>query len=106
MNEVTRRASDLGVTIAAGTDGLLDGRPPVPVLHRELELTVAAGLTPMQALVSATSGAAKAVGVEARRGTIERGKTADLLVLSRNPLDDIRNTRSIEAVVHRGRIVR
>jgi len=56
--------------------------------------------------VSATGGAARAVGVEKDRGTIERGKIADLVVLSRNPLDDIRNTRAIELVVHRGRIVR
>jgi len=66
--------------------------------HMELEYETKAGLTPMQALVSATSGAAKAVNVSKELGTLEKGKQADFLVLSANPLDDIRNTRKINSV--------
>ncbi len=66
--------------------------------HLELEYEVKAGLTPMQALVSATSGAAKALNVSKNAGTLEKGKWADFVVLTANPLDDIRNTRKIESV--------
>ena len=107
MNAVTKRASDLGVTIAAGTDDMFDrSRDRLPLLHRELETEVAgAGLTPMQALVSATRGAARAMGADAVRGTLEPGKVADLVLLDASPVDDIRNTRRIRLVVKDGRIV-
>jgi imidazolonepropionase-like amidohydrolase len=104
MNSVTKRAQDLGVTIAAGTDGMIQGNDPLPMLHRELEAEVAAGLTPMQAIVSATQGAAIAIGIDAQRGTLAVGKTADLVLLAADPTSDIRNTRSIRFVVKNGRI--
>jgi imidazolonepropionase-like amidohydrolase len=66
--------------------------------HLELEYETKAGLTPVQALVSATSGAAKALNISQEVGTLEKGKQADFLVLSANPLDDIRNTRKIDSV--------
>ncbi len=107
MYAVTKRASELGVTLAAGTDDMLDtSRDRLPLLHRELETEVSgAGLTPMQALVSATRGAAHAMGADAVRGTLEPGKAADAVLLDANPLDDIRNTRRIRLVVKDGRIV-
>jgi imidazolonepropionase-like amidohydrolase len=106
QNAVTHRAAELGITIAAGTDALLDARTHLPVLHAELEQEVSgAGLTPMQALVSATSGAAKAVGVDRDRGSLEAGKAADIVLLSANPLDDIRNTTTIRYVIKGGRLV-
>ena len=90
----------------AGTDGLFDARGPLPTLHRELELLVTgAGLTPMQALVSATRAAAHASGVDRERGTLEAGKTADVVLLDANPVDDIRNTRKIHLVIHRGKLL-
>lgn len=105
-NAVTHRAAELGVRIVAGTDSLFAPHDTLPALHRELEVLVSgARLTPMQALVSATGGAARAVGVDRDRGTIEAGKEADVLLLDANPLDDIRNTRKIRAVVKHGRIV-
>jgi imidazolonepropionase-like amidohydrolase len=91
--------SDAGIVIAAGTDsGGGPGRFQGYFEHLELEYETKAGLTPMQALVSATSGAAQALNVSKQVGTLEKGKLADFLVLSANPLDDIRNTRTIESV--------
>ena len=60
----------------------------------------------MAAIVAATGTAARALGIEANYGTIVPGKVADLLVLSADPLVDIRNTRQIALVVQRGKIVR
>jgi imidazolonepropionase-like amidohydrolase len=56
------------------------------------------GLTPAQALASATGEAARCLGLADRLGTLQTGRFADFIVLTRNPLDDIKNTRSIESV--------
>ncbi len=94
-----KKLSDAGIVIAMGTDsGGGPGRFQGYFEHLELEYETKAGLTPMQALVSATSGAARALKISRQVGTLEKGKLADFLVLSANPLDDIRNTRSIESV--------
>jgi len=96
---------DAGVNIAFGTDS---GANPVRIAgwaeHRELELLVRAGLTPMAALVAATRGSAKMLGAQ-DRGTLEKGKRADFLVLAANPLDDIRNTRKLVSIWNGGREV-
>ncbi|HEU4628466.1 MAG TPA: amidohydrolase family protein [Gemmatimonadaceae bacterium] len=107
MYAVTRRAAELGVSIVAGTDGLVppDGRGP-PTLHRELALLVSgAGLTPLQALTAATSAAARAMGAEADRGILAPGRLADVVLLEADPTADIANTRRIWMVVKEGRIV-
>jgi imidazolonepropionase-like amidohydrolase len=94
-----KKLSDAGITIAAGTDsGGGPGRFQGYFEHLELEYETKAGLSPMQALVSATSGAAKAVNISKEVGTLEKGKLADFVVLTANPLDDIKNTRTIESV--------
>jgi imidazolonepropionase-like amidohydrolase len=91
--------SDAGINIAMGTDsGGGPGRFQGYFEHLELEYEVKAGLTPMQALVTATSGSAKALNISKDAGTLEKGKWADFVVLTANPLDDIRNTRKIESV--------
>jgi imidazolonepropionase-like amidohydrolase len=91
--------SDAGIPIAMGTDsGGGPGRFQGYFEHLELEYEVKAGLTAMQALVSATGGAARALHISQEVGTLEKGKQADFLVLSANPLEDIRNTRKIESV--------
>jgi amidohydrolase family protein len=92
-----------GVPILAGTDGPYGQGGNA--LHGELELLVQAGLTPLQALQSASRDAAKAMGVSREVGTIEVGKTADLVLLDANPLTNISNTRRIEAVVLRGQLL-
>ena len=91
------------VLILAGTDGPYGQGGNA--LHGELQLLVQAGLTPLQALQSATRDAAKAMGVSGKVGTIEVGKTAALVLLDANPLTNISNTRRIEAVVLRGRLL-
>lgn len=90
--------SDQGVRIAFGTDTGPPGRFQGFFEHLELEMMVQAGLTPMQALVSATGDAARCHQRAGEIGTIEPGAFADLLVLAANPLDDIRNTRRIDSV--------
>ena len=64
---------------------------------------VKAGMTPMQSIVAATGGAARAMKLDADLGTIQPGKQADLLVLNSNPLDNILNTRQIHSVWIAGR---
>lgn len=66
-------------------------------------MMVKAGLTPMQALVAATGGAARVMKLDAKAGTIQPGKVADLVVLNADPLADIRNTRKIDSVWIAGR---
>jgi imidazolonepropionase-like amidohydrolase len=96
--------SDAGVTIALGTDtGTNEGQWQGYFEHIEIEEMVKSGLTPMQALVAATSGAARAANIQQQLGTIAAGKQADLLVLNGNPLTDIRNTRQIHSVWIGGR---
>jgi imidazolonepropionase-like amidohydrolase len=91
--------SDAGITIAMGTDsGGGPGRFQGYFEHMELEYETKAGLSPMQALISATSGAAKTINISKQVGTLQKGKLADFLVLTANPLDDIKNTRAIESV--------
>ena len=100
-----KRMFDAGVKVGFGTDsGALPGRIPGFAEHRELELMVEAGLTPMQAITAATGENAKLLHAT-NRGTIVVGKRADLLVLDADPLADIRNTRKIVAVYHDGRSV-
>lgn len=93
-----------GVKILAGTDTPNPYVFPGSSLHDELELLVKAGLTPLQALQTATLRPAEYLGMAGRLGTIAPGKLADLVLLSADPLADINNTRRIEAVVLNGRI--
>ena len=75
-------------------------------LHDELQELVSAGLTPAEALQSATIAPARFLGWDQAMGTIEARKVADLVMLDANPLEDIRNTRKIAAVVVRGKVHR
>jgi imidazolonepropionase-like amidohydrolase len=90
--------SDAGVPIAMGTDTGPVGRFQGYFELMELELMVKAGLTPRQALASATRDAARCTHLERELGTLEPGKWADFVVLDANPLVDIRNVRRISSV--------
>lgn len=92
-----------GVGILAGTDTGVSTVHPGEALHQELELLVAAGMTPLQALRSATLEPAKYLDALASLGAVAHGKIADLVLLDANPLVDIRNTRRISAVVNSGK---
>jgi imidazolonepropionase-like amidohydrolase len=96
---------DAGVKVAFGTDsGAIPPRIPGFAEHRELQLMVGSGLTPLQAINCATSRAAALLGLT-DRGELKPGKLADFIVLTANPLDDISNTEKITAVWHRGKKV-
>ena len=88
-----------GVPIVAGTDIAVPGHS----LHRELELYVEAGFTPMEAIQAATIVPARMMHLDKEVGTLEPGKRADLVVLGGDPLSDIHNIRKIETVVARGK---
>ena len=89
-----------GIPIVAGTDQSVPGFS----LHREIELYVKAGFTPLEALQAATIVPARVMGKEKDSGTIDVGKRGDLVILDASPLDDIRNTRKIYQVVTNGRV--
>jgi imidazolonepropionase-like amidohydrolase len=93
-----------GVPFMAGTDTAAGVHVfPGFSLHEELALFVKAGLTPMQALQTATLNPARFMNRVADMGTVEQGKLADLVLLDADPLDDIDNTRKIRAVILAGR---
>ena len=89
-----------GVPVVAGTDVGVPGH----TLHRELELYVKAGLTPLEAIQAATITPARVMKLENEVGTIEAGKRADLIVLDANPLENISNIRRVSLVMAQGRL--
>jgi hypothetical protein len=100
-----RRMHAAGVNLLAGTDAGSVLVYPGFGLHEELRLLVAdAGLSPKDALYSATAAPARLFGLDATLGTVAVGKLADIVLLDADPLADIRNTRRIFAVVQAGRV--
>jgi len=94
-----------GVKMLAATDALVMYVFPGFSLHDELELFVQAGLTPMEALQTATRNPAIYLGLSDLVGTVEIGKKADLVLLEANPLENISNTKRINAVVVNGKLI-
>ena len=94
-----------GVKLLAGTDTAYGYPVAGFALHDELALFVQAGLSAMEALQTATINPAEFFGRETELGTIEKGKLADLILLDANPLEDISNTKKINAVVLNGRLL-
>jgi imidazolonepropionase-like amidohydrolase len=95
-------AQTLGVRLLAGTDITVPYTYPGFSLHDELGLFVEAGLTPMQALETATTNPAQLLGLTKTWGRVERGYTANLILLNADPLAGISNTRKIDSVVVNG----
>ena len=103
MAENLARVHRAGIPVVMGTDA---GNPLTlhgPSVYPEMEAMAAAGLTPMEVLVASTRNAARAMGRE-DFGTLEPGRIADLVVLDRDPLADIRNARSVRLVARAGEI--
>lgn len=98
--KLTGAAHAAGVPVLVGTDSTIGGFR----YHDEMKLLVDAGLTPAEVLRAATIEAARYAGLDRSSGSIAPGKRADLVLLDADPLADIRNTRRIRAVVHRGRL--
>jgi imidazolonepropionase-like amidohydrolase len=98
-----KRLHDAGVPIAAGTDAGNIGTPHGPALFREFQLMREFGLTPREILTTATAGGARLMGRD-DLGTITPGAQADLVILNKNPLDDIMHTTAIHRVVKKGRL--
>ena len=103
--EVVGLMHKAGVEFIAGTDVLNPFCFPGFSLHDELAILVEAGLSPMEALQTATLNPARYLGIEKAIGTVASGKIADLVLLDANPLDDIRNTTKINSVVVNGRLL-
>jgi imidazolonepropionase-like amidohydrolase len=87
-----------GIPVVAGTDQTVPGHS----LHREMELYVQAGFTPMEAIQAATIVSARAMGLDKESGTVESGKRGDLILVNGNPLEDIHQLRSVEYVITNG----
>jgi Amidohydrolase family len=94
-----------GVKMLAATDALVWYVFPGFSLHDELELFVKAGLSPMEALQTATRNPAIYLGLIETVGTVEQGKKADMVLLEANPLENISNTKRITAVIVGGRLI-
>jgi imidazolonepropionase-like amidohydrolase len=94
-----------GVTLLAGSDAPEPFVCPGFSLHQELELLVESGLPPGAALQCATLNNARILNQEKELGSVEPGKLADLVLLRKNPLDDVRHTRHISKVIRGGRVL-
>ena len=103
--QLTKMMHDRGVKILSGTDIPNFELVPGESLHHELELLVEAGINTSDVIKIATKNGAEALDLMNQTGTIEPGKQADILILSANPVEDIENTKRIEAVISNGRII-
>ena len=104
MKQAVKTFQEAGGVLLVGTDS------PGAVfpgwgLHQELELFVEAGLTPMEALQTATVNAAKVLGKEDDLGALGAGKYADLVILDADPLENIQNTQRIHRVIYNGKVL-
>ncbi|MFO0425631.1 MAG: amidohydrolase family protein [Planctomyces sp.] len=106
FQELTGKLYRAGVPLLVGTDAPEPYVTPGYSMHTELELLVASGLPPAKVLQAATKNNATVLRQERHLGGIEPGKLADLVILTANPLDDIRNTRAVEIVVRSGKVCR
>lgn len=100
-----KRVHDAGIVVAMGTDA---GNPLTlhgPSVYAEMEAMQASGLTPMQVLVASTRGGALAMGLQDEIGTLEKGRTADLLVVAADPTADIAHMRRLRHVMRGGALL-
>ncbi len=100
MKNLVKTLYDNGITVVAGTDMGFPGYS----LPRELELYVEAGLTPLQAIQTATITPAQVMNMDKITGSVKAGKKADLIILNANPLTEIRNIRNVNTVIKDGEV--
>jgi imidazolonepropionase-like amidohydrolase len=104
LADVIRRAVRLGVPVVTGVDTDYGPKSTSRVAHEAAAFVQVGAMTPMQALRAATAEAARMLGLDARTGTVTAGKEADLIVVERNPLDDIGALADVLVVIADGRI--
>jgi imidazolonepropionase-like amidohydrolase len=102
-HEMVAKAWKMGIKIVAGTDTSYFDKNNRTIADEIVELA-GAGIPPMEAIKAATSGSAEELGIDNRTGSVRVGYEADLLVIERNPLDNIRHVADILMVVNNGRI--
>src|SRR5581483_1892971 len=101
--DLVRRYHEIGGRVTAGTDvGAVPFLVPGFSLHGELRLLAAAGLSPADALAAATIEAARALRIDAETGSVEPGKSADLVLLDADPLADVGNVGRVRTVYRAG----
>jgi imidazolonepropionase-like amidohydrolase len=100
MLAILGEAHKRGLPIVAGTDQAIPGHS----LHREMEIYVQSGFTPMEALQAATIVPARVMKLDRELGTLEVGKRADMVLLDADPLQDIHNTRRISKTISGGSV--
>ena len=105
VKEAVRKCYDAGIPMAVGCDAGIPFVPFGEAVHDEMACLNEAGIPPLEVITMATGGNAQLLKMEDRIGTIEPGKDADLIVLGKDPLEDIRNTKTIQLVVSKGKIV-
>ena len=102
---IVKYLKDAGIPLLAGTDFPNPFCYPGFSLHEELQWLVKAGLTPAEALQTATINPARYFGIEQQTGAVSEGRTASMVILEANPLLDIANTQKIGAVILRGKVL-
>ena len=105
VKEAVRKCYDAGIPMAVGCDAGIPFVPFGEAVHDEMACLNEAGIPPLEVITMATAGNAKLLKMEDHIGTIEPGKDADLIVLEKDPLEDIRNTKTIQLVISKGIIV-
>ena len=101
-----RQAWRAGVAISSGTDWIAPWDDSWPTVYHELAALVRIGMSPGEVIHAATLVGARAAGQEPDMGSIAPGKLADMIVLTRDPLADIQNLKSLELTIKRGRTYR
>ncbi|MBR3246225.1 MAG: amidohydrolase family protein [Parasporobacterium sp.] len=105
VKKAVKKCYDAGIPLAVGCDAGIPFVPFGEAVHDEMACLNEAGIPPLEVITMATSGNAKLLNMDGMIGTIEPGKEADLIVLAKDPLEDIRNSKTIELVFSKGRIV-
>lgn len=104
MRMMVGKINKAGIDIMAGTDCPIFFLTPGRSLHEELEVLVKSGLTPLEALKTATINPARYFNMESELGRIKEAMWADMVILNSNPLEDIGNTKDISAVIKQGKL--